>query len=260
MLKYFDSHCHPQMEAFDEDREAVLARMKETGTGGLVVGTDLKKSREAIALSDNYDFLWAAVGLHPNDLDEEFDEAAFRKLAEHKRVVAIGECGLDYFRNEPTQEERVRQHSRFKKHLALAQETRKPLVIHCRPTKGGENAHEEMLSLLSGETGVCAIMHFFTSTPDIANRYLALGHHISFPGVITFTGDYDDTVRAVPLERVLSETDSPFAAPSSHRGKRNEPVYVSEVVAKLSELKALPIGAVEEQVLKNTLSVFGLDR
>lgn len=265
-IRFFDSHCHPQVAAFDEDRAAVLARMEEQGVGGLVVGTDLDKSRKAVELAEKYDFLWAAVGLHPNDSDEEFDDEAFSELARKEKVVAIGECGLDYYRNEPTQEERVRQHARFEKHLALAEATGKPLMIHCRATKGTDgstsspqvNAQEEMFAFLAEHPQVRAVMHFFTSSPDIAKRYLELGCYLSFPGVITFTDMYDETVRTTPLDRILSETDAPYAAPAPYRGSRNEPVYVTETVKRLAELKGLSAEDMAVQIRKNASAVFRL--
>ena len=264
MFKFFDSHCHPQLSAFDVDREAVLARMQEGAVAGLVVGVDLETSRGAIELARSRDFLWAAVGLHPNDNPGEiFDGKAFLELARDSKVVAIGECGLDFFRGDEGTVETA-QRERFLKHVALALEVQKPLMIHCRPTAGTQNAHEEMLSILAGyakelEGGALrVVIHFFTSTKDIAEKYLALGCYLSFPGVITFTDMYDDAVCVTPLDKLLSETDSPFAAPMPHRGARNEPSFVIETVRRLAELKSASFEDMGVQIAKNASTFFGL--
>jgi len=266
-IKFFDSHCHPQLAAFEADREDVLARMREAGVGGVAVGVDLTTSREAVELARTHDFLWAAVGLHPNDLPaggsaKIFDAAAFKELTKNERVVAIGECGLDYFRNPDAEKGRQAQLERFREHVALALEVKKPLVIHCRSSAGTNDAQEDMLRELGNHSrelengSLKAVMHFFTASRDVAERYLALGCYLSFPCVITFTDMYDDAVRATPLEKLLVETDSPFAAPASHRGKRNEPVYVESVVRRVAELKNLPFEEVSARVLRNSQNFF----
>ncbi len=264
-MKFFDSHCHPQLSAFDADRSDVLARMRESGTSGLVVGVDLATSRQALDLARANDNLSAAVGLHPNDNSgEEFDAAAFEALAKDPRVAAIGECGLDFFRSAVDEEGKRAQRERFAKHIDLALATGKPLIIHCRPSAGTNDAHEEMLAVLGGyarelaDGSLKAVIHFFTSTADIAGRYLALGCYISFPGVITFAGQCEDAVRAVPIDRILSETDSPFAAPVPHRGKRNEPSYVQEVVRKIASLKGIPLEEAAERICATSRAVFSL--
>jgi TatD DNase family protein len=258
-LTYFDSHCHPQLAAYDNDQSGVLERMEENGVGGLVVGVDKKTSDEAVELARNNDFLWAAVGLHPNDNPgEQFDKEFFRELAVKEKVRAIGECGLDYYRNEPTFDEKKRQHDRFLNQLVLAREVAKPLMIHCRPTKNTMNAHREMIEILTKNNDVRAVMHFFTGNTEVAEKYLSLGCYLSFPGVITFTNEYDEVVRMTPLDRLLSETDSPFAAPVPHRGKRNEPQFVIETVKKLAELKGNSVEELAVQIVKNSKNVFGM--
>ena len=262
-MNYFDSHCHLQLGDFDGDREGVLGRMKELGVGGVVVGVDLGESRKAMELAEQYDFLWAAVGVHPTDNPGEvFDEAAFAELAKHPKVVGIGECGLDYFRGADAAGKEA-QRVRFLQHVALADAVWKPLIIHCRPSAGATDAHEDMFALLeeySARTGklIPAIAHFFTAAPEIMGKYLALGCYISFPCVITFTKQYDEAVRTVPLDRLLVETDSPFAAPASHRGKRNEPAYVIETVQRIAELRGTASDEIAAITLKNAQTVFHL--
>src|SRR3989344_70569 len=277
-MKFFDSHCHPQLSAFDADREAVLARMQGNEVGGVVVGVDFETSKKAVELAHIHNFLWASVGLHPNgsldeefnipeslelprdeneNLNEKFNARSFSELAHDTKVVAIGECGLDFFRlpADAGEQGRHMQKERFQKHIELALKTRKPLIIHCRSSAGGNDAHEAMLVILGSharelEKGeLKAVMHFFTSTAGIAKQYLSLGCFISFPCVITFTDMYDEAVRAIPLERILSETDSPFASPARFRGKRNEPIYVEEAVKRIAELKGLPFSETAEQIV-----------
>lgn len=257
-MKFFDSHCHLQFPQYADDLDAVLLRMREKEIGAVLVGTDLASSRAGVELAEKHDFLWASVGLHPNDnLEEVFDEAAFTELAQHPKVMAIGECGLDYFRSGKTGEERSAQLKRFEAQLQLALHANKALIIHCR------DAHEDILTALAAHRRdhsekLRIIMHFFTGTQDLAQRYLDLGCYLSYPGPITFTDMYDAAVRATPLEKLLIETDAPFAAPVPHRGKRNEPPYVVEVAKKIAELKGISAKEVGEQTVRNAKTVFGL--
>ncbi len=258
MFKLFDSHCHLQLPQFDADREDVFARMRGGGVGGIVVGTDLTTSRAGIALAEKYDFLWASVGLHPNDnLEEKYDISYYEALAGNPKVVAIGECGLDYFRSGGTNEEKIVQKERFEKQIELAIKLNKTLIVHCR------NAHDDMLEMLAaykkgrGEK-LKIVIHFFTGSGELAQKYLGLGCYLSFPGPITYTDMYDESISVTPLDRILSETDAPFAAPVPFRGKRNEPAYVEHVVAKVAAIKGLPVGEVAEQIVKNTQKAFNI--
>jgi len=256
-MELFDCHCHPQLSQFDEDRDTVLSRMQKKGMGSIVVGTDFETSKEAVALAETHDFLWASVGLHPNDNpSEEFEYGAYLKLAQHPKVVAIGECGLDTFRSEKNME--TMQRERLEKHISLAREVRKPLIIHCRPSTGTTDMHEAMISILQKHSDVQAIIHFFTSTADIAKRYLALGCYISFPGPITYTDMYDEAIKIVPLEKLFVETDAPFAAPVPYRGRRNEPVYVEETARKVAAVKGISYKEVAAAVVVNAKTVFSL--
>jgi TatD DNase family protein len=256
--KYFDSHCHLQLSQFDADRDAVLARMQEKEMGAIVVGTDFKTSKSGIELARKHDFLRASVGLHPNDnLSEHFDIAKYEELARDPKVVAIGECGLDYFRSGDTDEEREVQKQRFVLQIELALKVGKPLIIHCR------NAHDDCLSILQNykiEYGerLRAVIHFFTGTAELAQKYLDLNCYLSFPGPITYTDMYDDSIRLAPPDKMLSETDSPFAAPVPFRGKRNEPAYVEEVVKKIAAIKNIQVEELNRQIVLNSQHVFGL--
>jgi len=255
-FKLFDSHCHLYMPQFDADRAEVLARMQEAGMGAVVIGVDYASSTKALELARQHDFLWSSVGLHPNDTPAEaFDMEKFEALARDPKVVAIGECGLDYFRSGGTDDEKLAQKARFEAHIALAAKVGKTLVVHCR------DAHDDCFSILQNSeivSKVPVIIHFFTGTAELAQKYLSLGCYLSFPGPVTYTDMYDESIEVTPLERMLIETDSPYAAPVPNRGKRNEPVFVEGVAAKIAALKGTPVEEVLAQTTKNAQKVFGL--
>ena len=251
-MKLFDSHCHLHFPQFDADREAVLARMQEKDMGAVLIGTDLETSKAALELAKQHDFLWASVGLHPTHTGD-FDISKFRELADDPKVVAIGECGLDYFRSEKSEG----QKERFETQIALAQKLNKALVVHCR------EAHDDCLSVLQNTAiaqGVPVVMHFFTGSGELAQKYLELGCYLSFPGPVTYTDMYDDSIRICPLERMLIETDAPFAAPVPYRGKRNEPAYVEHVAAKIAAVKGVSVEEAVEATVKNVQTVFKLQK
>ena len=244
-MKLFDSHCHLHFPQFDADRSVVLARMKEKGMGAVLIGTDFETSKAGLALAKQHDFLWASVGLHPND-KEVFDSTHYEELAKDPKVVAIGECGLDYFRSE-----RTGQKEKFEQQITLAQKLNKALVVHCR------DAHDDCSNILQNvRMTVPVVMHFFTGSGELAQKYLDLGCYLSFPGPITYTDMYDDSIRICPLDKMLIETDAPFAAPIPFRGKRNEPAYVEHVAAKIAAVKGISTDEVAEASAKNALSVF----
>ncbi len=248
-MKFFDAHCHLQFPQYKDDLSAVLGRMQILEMDGVVVGTDIESSKAGLELARQHDFLWASVGLHPNN-EEVFDAAKYEELARDPKVVAIGECGLDYFRSSGEG-----QKERFEAQIALAQKLSKALIIHCR------EAHNDCISILQKTaiaTWVPVVMHFFTGTAQLAQQYLDLGCNLSFPGPITFTEMYDDSIRAAPLDKILAETDAPFAAPMPHRGTRNEPSYTVEVVRKIAALKGIPVEEMGERTVKNAQKVFGV--
>jgi TatD DNase family protein len=255
-MNYFDSHCHLQLKQFDADRDAVLARMQEREVGGIVIGVDYATSVAAVELAKAHDFLWAAIGLHPQDnVDEHFDVSKCQMLAEDPKVVAIGECGLDYSRGvTPLQKEF--QKKRFEAQIELALTVKKSLIIHCR------DAHDDMLAVLGDYMGthpdLAVVIHFCTVSGEVAQKYIDLGCYLSFPGPVTYTDMYDDSIRFAPVDKILTETDSPFAAPVPFRGKRNEPVFVSHVAAKIALLKETDLEVVAKQVVANSRTVFGV--
>ncbi|HEY4511136.1 MAG TPA: TatD family hydrolase [Candidatus Paceibacterota bacterium] len=262
--KFFDAHTHLHDKAFDSDRAEVWGRMKECGVRAITVGTDLETSRKALSLAREHEELWAAIGLHPNDnKEEEFNPHAYAELAEDSKVVAIGECGLDYYRGG--EDGKKRQKNTFEAQIAFAVAHDKPLMIHCRPSTHGEgtDAHEDTLAILAREKEkhgekIRGVIHFFTAGPNIATRYLGLGFYLSFPGVVTFTEMYDESVRTAPLNRIFSETDAPYAAPMPYRGKRNEPSYVRFTLEHLAQLKSVPPEDMRAHIGENAKTLFGI--
>lgn len=267
MINHIDVHSHIHDSAFDEDRDEIVSEMKEKGCATITIGTDIIESEKAIACAEKYDNVWATVGVHPVDnRDEEFNKEKYRAYLKHPKVVALGECGLDYYhlRNfkGDKRAEMVRQKTLFRKQVELAAECDKPLMLHGRP--GMEmDAYDDMLAILRdakaayGEK-VRGNAHFFVGTPEVAKQFNEIGFTISFSGVITFAPMYEELVRQVPLSMIHAETDSPYATPTPHRGKRNTPLYVEHIYEKIAELKGVGREEVRVQLLKNAERAFGL--
>lgn len=243
-ISCFDIHSHLNDPRFEPDLPDVLARMRAANVATIVVGTDRVMSDRAVLLAEAHPDIWATVGLHPTDNHKEvFDPATYAELAAHPRVVAIGECGLDY--HWPAHdgwpsgehEEKARQHELFRAQIAVAQSTKKPLMIHGRPTAGTMDAYNDILDILSDFPDIRGDVHFFVGDTAIARRFLDIGFTLSFTGVTTFTHDYDEVIRYVPADRIMAETDAPYVAPVPHRGKRNEPAYVTEVVGAIARIR-----------------------
>ena len=257
-MKYIDIHSHLNDAQFDADAIEVMKHMRERDIHTITVGTDLVMSEKAIARAEELG-QWATIGIHPNDdKTQRYDHELYTKLALHPRTVGIGECGLDYYRlKEVSDEERSRQHGLFEAQIRLAAEVDKPLMIHSR------SAHNETIELIrkhQTEFGskVRGNIHFFTAGYDIAKQYFDLGFTVSFPGVITFTTEYDETVRNSPLDMIMAETDSPYAAPTPYRGKRNIPLYVDEIYRKIAELRGADQEEVRLTLNQNALRVFSI--
>jgi TatD DNase family protein len=266
---FFDIHSHLNLDPLYTDREAVLARMREQKTGSITVGVDFEMSKRAIDLAHQYpDVLWATAGMHPCDnVDEVFDYEEYLALARDEKVVAIGECGLDYFRlpeHAETQEVTIiRQKGIFKQHIELAREVGKPLMIHARPSKGSMDAYEDVLDILEEQlthavSKVHVNFHFFVGNSTIANRIVKNGWSVSYDGPITFSHDYDAVIASIPLEHLMCETDAPFAAPVPYRGKTCEPWMVNEVYKRIAEIKNVPVEEVVSTIRANVTRVFGV--
>lgn len=262
-MKYFDAHCHIQFSQYDEDRETVLASMKEAEIGALVVGTDSTHSRQAVDLADG-ETLFASIGLHPNDKPSEgYDSAYYAALAADSKVVAIGECGLDYYRPENPKAEEERQKDVFARHIQLAVEKDKPLMIHARPSKGSMDAYLDAIEMLKeaqsvhGEK-VRGNMHFYVGDVETTKKFLELGFTFSFTAVLTFARDYDEVIKYLPLESILTETDAPYVAPVSRRGQRNDPLAVIDVVRAIAQIRGEDEEVVREAILANAKRLFRL--
>jgi TatD DNase family protein len=257
MWKYIDIHSHLNFPEYDADREEVIARMKELGVATITVGTSLETSQSAVALAEQHDNIFACIGIHPiDDPSSVFDEKEFEKLVSHPKVVAIGECGLDYGREgNMSEEQKKTQAELFIKQIEFAVKHDKPIMIHAR------NTHVDILEMLKtkkaehGET-LRGNVHFFSGTLEEALAYHSLDFSTSFTGVITFAREYSKLVREIPFDQMMSETDAPFVAPIPYRGRRNEPSYVIEVVRKIAEIKGLDEEIVREALIKTAVAKF----
>ncbi len=302
MVKYFDAHTHVQFKAFDDDWREVIGRAAARGVGMVLAGTQKDTSRRAVEIAREYENIYAAVALHPihtsasfhdeqelgvstNQLNrrqsaprgfmsraEEFDYGYYKKLALDPKVVAIGECGLDYFRLGANDKEQIaKQKEAFLKQVELAREVGKPLMIHARASRGTDDAYEDILRILERVSFPGrVIFHFYAGSPEMAGKLLAAPFgdktYFTFGGVTTFVRDYDKVIKLIPAERILSETDAPYVTPEPYRskpldgvrGKRNEPAYVVEVVKKLAEIKNTPEEEMRKQILKNAEDCFNL--
>jgi len=252
MFEYFDSHSHLNLSPLAEEKEKIIKILEEENIGTVTVGTDYETSRDAVEIAKTSKNLFACVGLHPTDSKESFDYEKFKKLAEDPKVVAIGECGLDYF--HPGDKEK--QVKNFLPQIELARELKKPLMIHCRPSKRSMDAYRDLLDILKNYPDVKGNSHFFAGNLDIAKEFLKLGFTLSFAGPITFVPDYDKVIKYAPIESLLSETDAPFAAPMPHRGKTNYPQYVKEVVKRIAEIKDLDLETTKKQLVANARRFF----
>ena len=250
-MKYIDIHCHLNFDDFDLDREEAIARAREKGVGMIVVGTNLEESKKAVKLAEENPDIWAIVGLHPTEIqNEKFDYEAYKKLAAHPKTVGIGECGLDYYRAEHSSKDA--QQEVFEKHIALANEVKKPLMLHLRSAmKEGENAYQDALEMIKKHAQVHGDVHFFAGTSEEGRRFIDLGFRLSFTGVITFARNYDETIKSVPLNMIMTETDAPYVTPAPYRGKRNEPSYVTEVAHKIAEIRGESLDSVLPDLVDN---------
>jgi TatD DNase family protein len=252
MPKYFDIHSHLNFKDYDADREEVIKRLRESETHTIVIGTDLASSKSAVELADKHEGIYAAIGIHPiDDKGGVFDEAAFEELMKHPKVVSIGECGLDFY-HAKKEEDFERQKALFLKQLHFAVNHGKPLMIHAR------NAYQELLEILEPlhtEHGakLRGNIHFFSGNWEEAQRFHAIGFTTSFTAVITLTSEFDEVVKKSPMNMILSETDAPFVSPANHKGERNEPAYVSEVVKRMAELRGASLEEVRVALVENAL-------
>jgi TatD DNase family protein len=255
--EYIDIHSHLTFYDYNDDRDFVLQRMKDKKVAAITIGTTLEDSQKAIKIAEENENVFAIVGFHPIHTKEasvdEFDE--MEKLIQHPKCVGVGECGLDYFRPEDA-ENKDKQKIFFEKQIVWSIKYDKPLMIHCR------NSIDDAIDILTRfkkeNPKLKANFHFFNGTSELAKRILDLGFQVSFTGIITFVPELEETVKYVPLDKIMSETDSPFASPKPYRGSRNEPTYVIEVVKNIAETKGLDLEDIKIQLMKNAEEFWGL--
>ncbi|MGI8617637.1 MAG: TatD family hydrolase [Gemmatimonadaceae bacterium] len=256
MASFIDSHAHLADSAFDPDREATIERARQTGCGAIVaIGTSPADSRTSLDLArEHAGFVYSTAGLHPHDaasFDAPRDTDAIRELL-LEGAVAVGECGLDYHYDSSPRDV---QRKVFAAQLGLAREVGKPVVAH---TREAESDMEAMVRD-AGSAGVPGVLHCFTGPSRLGEIALEAGWYISFSGIVTFRKwGGNDLVRAVPDDRILVESDSPYLAPVPHRGKRNEPAYVSLTLAKVAEARGVTPRTLGETVTANAKRLFGL--
>lgn len=249
-----DTHCHLDFPEFEQDRQEVIRRARDSGIGYIVnIGSSITGSRKSVELAEEYDFIYAAAGLHPHEADA-FDAAAqvaLESLAAGKKVVAIGETGLDYYRNYSAAES---QKKLFRYSVGLARKLDKPLVIHSR------QAQDDTLGILKEEAVRRAVVHCFSGDAAFLNECLALGFLISFTCNITYkkAQALRETVRATPLERMMLETDAPFLSPEAFRGRRNEPAYVLKLAEEVARIKEIDLDQVCRITTENAKRFFNL--
>jgi TatD DNase family protein len=262
---FVDSHAHLDGEQFDSDREQVIARARAAGVQTIVAignGDGPAQVDCGIRLAEKYDFIYATLGVHPHEA-RLADEAAYldmERLARHPKVIAWGEIGLDYYYDHSPRDV---QKEVFMRQMELAAAQQLPIVIHCRPSDGSDDAWDDCLRLMRERwtrTGFGGILHCFTGNWPQAKRALDMGFMISFAGNLTFpkAQQIRDAAIEVPLERMLIETDSPYLAPVPHRGKRNEPAFVTETARKLGELRGLTAEEVGQRTTRNFYNFFKL--
>ena len=263
-MRLFDTHTHLQLSQFDGDRTATLDRAQDAGLVGLLVlGVDVASSEDAIAMAETESGVHAAAGCHPHDaakLDEEGLEQ-LAELAKHPRVLAVGEVGLDFYRNFSPREQQL---DVFGRQLETAAEVAKPIAVHCR------EAQDDLFPLIeawSNRLGRClpdgrplGVMHYFSGDAELAQRYVDFGFLISVHSSVTYPNAQrlQEVAQQLPLDAFVVETDCPYGAPQSRRGERNEPAYVAEAVAKIAELRGDAVERIAESTTENALRLFGL--
>lgn len=293
MPKYIDIHSHLNFKVFDEDRDTVVRHALDNETWFFSVGTQIDTSKKAIEIAHRYEEgAYAVIGLHPIHTDksfhdeeelgaenaeftsrgEIFDKEKYKELAKDEKVVAIGECGLDYFHMDENSIEK--QKKAFIAQIELANEVGKPLMIHIRNNYEDKNRNAyidaiEILKKYAKSKSLSAnrqgVIHFFEGNLENAEDFMSLGFLISFTGAITYLPrksgrncEYEKIIKSIPLEMILVDTDSPYVTPVPYRGKRNEPVYVKEIVKKIAEIKNLSEPEVAKAIVANAKKLFDI--
>lgn len=246
----FDTHAHLNFKNYDKDRDELIKKTLKEGVGMINVGTDLKSSKKAIEIAKNYDNMYAAIGIHPSHAKEEIDINKLKELEKEDKVVAIGEIGLDYYRN-PSEEEKEDQKVVLEKQIELAKILDLPIILHCR------KAHSDMLSLLS-DKNIKGVVHCFSGDWETAQKYLKLGFYLGFNGIIYKNPFSKNVLKEISLSRVLVETDCPFLLPPQASKGRNEPINIRYIIKEIVNIKEIKKEEVEKQTTKNAKKLFNL--
>lgn len=253
--KIFDSHAHYDDESFNGDRQEIFQQIKESGVVGVLnCGSTLHGARNSLRLAEENDFIYAAVGIHP-ECANEFTPGVkeeIKEMAKNKKVKAIGEIGLDYYWKEnPPKEVQMKV---FREQMALAEELNLPVVIHDR------DAHKDTLEVIKDFPKVTGVIHCFSGSLEFAKECIKLGYFIGFTGVITFKNAKKlvEVAKEIPLNKILVETDCPYMAPEPNRGKRNQSDYIEYIIDKISEIRGINSSELNQQLLKNTATFLGI--
>jgi TatD DNase family protein len=250
-----DSHCHLNYEGLADRQEEVLAAARARGVQGFLnISTRQKEWAEVVGAAERHPDVWASIGVHPHEADAHPDlgAAALVEAAAHPRVIAIGECGLDYYYDKS---DRAAQRERFGAHIEAARQTGLPLVVH---TRDAEEETADILTREVGKGGVAGVLHCFTGSAELAQKALDLGFYISISGIVTFKNamNLQEVAKTIPQDRLLVETDSPFLAPVPHRGQTCEPAFVADTAAYLSELRDEPLDELAAATTSNFFRLF----
>lgn len=254
-MRLIDSHCHLNYEGLVERQAEVLANARERGVAGFLnISTRQREWNDIVGLAEREPDVWASIGVHPHEADNHPDLGAsiLVEAAAHPRVIAIGECGLDYFYDKS---DRAAQRDRFEAHIDAARQTGLPLVVH---TREAEDDTADMLSAAVREGGVSGVLHCFTGSAQLARKGLDLGFYVSLSGIVTFKNaqDLQATAKWLPADQILVETDSPFLAPVPHRGQKCEPAFVADTASFVAELRGEPPEAFAETTTANFFNLF----
>ena len=255
-MSLIDSHCHLNYEGLADRQEEVLAAARARGVQGFLnISTRQKEWGDVVGAAERHPDVWASIGVHPHEADAHPDlgAAALIEAAAHPRVIAIGECGLDYYYDKS---DRAAQRERFGGHIEAARESGLPLVVH---TRDAEDDTAEILTREVGKGGVSGVLHCFTGSAALARKALDLGFYISISGIVTFKNarDLQEVAKTIPQDRLLVETDSPFLAPVPHRGQTCEPAFVADTAAFLSDLRDEPLDELAAATTSNFFRLFG---
>lgn len=265
-IKYIDIHSHLGFEDYGTDLRQVIERIQNANIAAITTGTDLESSKEAVNIAEKNENIWACIGAHPADKrDFIFEEKDFEKLVKNPKVVAIGECGLDYYVDKRRleipaderglkSEEKERQKKEFIKQIEFSIKYNKPLMLHIR------DAYEDAYKILEKYKGQArGNIHFFSGNLEWAKKFIDLNFTLSFTGVITFARQYDEIIKNIPPDMIHAETDAPFVAPVPYRGNRNEPAYVIEIIKKIAEIRGEDFEKISLQLLENSKKLFNIN-